>query len=179
MSAVAAAPARPSGGPSLVTQARWAVSDSLMIAKRYLLRWVRVPAFSSFSAIQPVMFVLLFRYVFGGAIAVSNGGYVNYLLPGIIVQTAAFTCFGTAIGLADDLKNGLVERFRSLPMTRSAVLSAGSAPTPSDGLFSVLMIVAVGYAVGTGSPPALPPCCWWSSPSRSAWRSAPLRPTSG
>ena len=100
------------------------VQDSAVLAKRYLLRLssVRVPAFIVFSAIQPVMFVLLFRYVFGGAIKVPNGSYVDYLLPGIIVQTAAFTCFGTAIGLADDLKNGLVERFRSLPMSRSAVL---------------------------------------------------------
>jgi ABC transporter DrrB family efflux protein len=95
-----------------------------------------------------VMFVLLFRYVFGGAINVTNGSYVNYLLPGIIVQTAAFTCFGTAIGLADDLKNGLVERFRSLPMSRSAVLLGRLSADTVHGLFSVLLMIAVGYAVG-------------------------------
>lgn len=126
----------------------WVVADSSVLAKRYLLRYVRVPAFIVFSAIQPVMFVLLFRYVFGGAINVSNGSYVNYLLPGIIVQTAAFTCFGTAIGLADDLKNGLVERFRSLPMSRSAVLLGRLSADTVHGFFSVLLMIAVGYAVG-------------------------------
>ena len=114
------------------------VQDSAVLAKRYLLRYVRVPAFIVFSAIQPVMFVLLFRYVFGGAIKVPNGSYVDYLLPGIIVQTASFTCFGTAIGLADDLKNGLVERFRSLPMSRSAVLLGRLGADTVHGLFSVL-----------------------------------------
>jgi ABC-2 type transport system permease protein/oleandomycin transport system permease protein len=126
----------------------WVVQDSAILAKRYLLRYVRVPAFIVFSAIQPVMFVLLFRYVFGGAIKVPNGSYVDYLLPGIIVQTASFTCFGTAIGLADDLKNGLVERFRSLPMSRSAVLLGRLGADTVHGLFSVLLMIAVGYAVG-------------------------------
>ena len=107
MSAVAAAPARPSGGPSLVTQARWAVSDSLMIAKRNLLVWMRVPAYLVFTVIQPVMFVLLFVYVFGGAIPVDTpGGYVNFLMPGIIAQTAAFASFATAIALAQETEEG-------------------------------------------------------------------------
>jgi ABC transporter DrrB family efflux protein len=126
----------------------WVIADSAVLAKRYLLRYVRVPAFIVFSAIQPVMFVLLFRYVFGGAIKVPNGSYVDYLLPGIIVQIASFTCFGTAIGLADDLKNGLVERFRSLPMSRSAVLLGRLGADTVHGTFSVLLMIAVGYAVG-------------------------------
>ena len=126
----------------------WVIADSTVLAKRYLLRYVRVPAFIVFSAIQPVMFVLLFRYVFGGAIKVPNGSYVDFLLPGIIVQTASFTCFGTAIGLADDLKNGLVERFRSLPMSRSAVLLGRLGADTVHSVFSVLLMIAVGYAVG-------------------------------
>jgi ABC-2 type transport system permease protein/oleandomycin transport system permease protein len=128
----------------------WVIADSAVLAKRNLLRYVRVPAFLVFSAIQPVIFVLLFRYVFGGAIKVPNGSYVDYLLPGIIVQTAAFTCFGTAIGLADDLKNGLVERFQSLPMNRSAVLLGRLGADAAHGTFSVLLMIAVGYAVAFG-----------------------------
>src|SRR5205807_2535133 len=118
--AIAPAPAE----PSLLTQARWAVSDSLMIAKRNLLVWMRVPAYLVFTVIQPVMFVLLFVYVFGGAIQVSTpGGYVNFLMPGIIAQTAAFASFATAIALAQELKKGVIDRLRSMPMARSAVLT--------------------------------------------------------
>ena len=159
----------------------WVIADSAVLAKRYLLRYVRVPAFIVFSAIQPVMFVLLFRYVFGGAIKVPNGSYVDYLLPGIIVQTASFTCFGTAIGLADDLKNGLVERFRSLPMSRSAVLLGRLGADTVHGTFSVLLMIAVGYAVGLPHPHQLlrSPCCWCSSPSPSASPSARSRRSSG
>ena len=79
------------GEPGLLTQARWAVSDTLTITKRNLLVWMRVPAYIVFTVIQPVIFVLMFRYVFGGAIPVHvRGGYVNFLMPGIIAQTAAF-----------------------------------------------------------------------------------------
>ena len=85
---------------------------------------MRVPAYIMFTVIQPVMFVLLFRYVFGGAIPVRRpGGYVNFLMPGIIAQTAAFACFGTAIALAQELQKGVIDRLRSMPMARSAVLS--------------------------------------------------------
>jgi ABC transporter DrrB family efflux protein len=149
MSAVAAAPARPSGGPRLVTAARWAVSDSLLIAKRNLLVWLRVPAYLVFTVIQPVMFVLLFVYVFGGAIPVSTpGGYVNFLIPGIIAQTAAFASFATAIGLAQELKKGVIDRLRSMPMARSAVLTGRLAADTVRMLVTILIIVGVGYAVG-------------------------------
>jgi ABC transporter DrrB family efflux protein len=149
MSAVAAAPARPSGGPSLVTQARWAVSDSLMIAKRNLLVWMRVPAYLVFTVIQPVMFVLLFVYVFGGAIPVTTpGGYVNFLMPGIIAQTAAFASFATAIALAQELKKGVIDRLRSMPMARSAVLTGRLAADTVRMVVTILIIVGVGYAVG-------------------------------
>jgi ABC transporter DrrB family efflux protein len=159
VTAAAAAPARPPGGPGLVTQARWAVSDSLMIAKRNLLVWMRVPAYLVFTVIQPVMFVLLFVYVFGGAIPVSTpGGYVNFLMPGIIAQTAAFACFATAIALAQELKKGVIDRLRSMPMARSAVLTGRLAADTVRMAVTILIIVGVGYAVGfrflNGSGPA-------------------------
>src|SRR5262249_25513834 len=98
MTAVTVAPAPVPSEPSLGTQARWAISDTLAITRRNLLVWMRVPAYIVFTVIQPVIFVLMFRYVFGGAISTGvKGGYVNFLMPGIIAQTAAFACFGTAI----------------------------------------------------------------------------------
>ena len=107
------------------------MSDTLTITRRNLLVWMRVPAYIVFTVIQPVMFVLLFRYVFGGAIPVKvHGGYVNFLMPGIIGQTAAFATFGTAIALAQELKKGVIDRLRSMPMARSAVLAGGWSPTP-------------------------------------------------
>ena len=149
MSAVAAAPAPAPSAPSLFTQARWAVSDSLMIAKRYLLVWMRVPAYLVLTVIQPVMFVLLFVYVFGGAIPVDTpGGYVNYLMPGIIGQTAAFASFATAIALAQELKKGVIDRLRSMPMARSAVLTGRLGADTVRMLVTILIIVGVGYAVG-------------------------------
>jgi ABC transporter DrrB family efflux protein len=148
MSAVAAAPARRPGGPSLLTQARWAVSDSLMIAKRNLLVWMRVPAYLVFTVIQPVMFVLLFVYVFGGAIHIPGTSYVNFLMPGIIAQTAAFASFATAIALAQELKKGVIDRLRSMPMARSAVLTGRLAADTVRLLVTILIIVGVGYLVG-------------------------------
>jgi ABC transporter DrrB family efflux protein len=136
------------GEPGLLTQARWAVSDTLVLTRRALLVWVRVPAYIVFTVIQPVMFVLLFRYVFGGAIQVPGGSYVNYLMPGIIGQTAAFASFGTAIALAQELKKGVIDRLRSMPMARSAVLSGRLVADTGRMLVTILIIVAVGYAVG-------------------------------
>jgi ABC transporter DrrB family efflux protein len=137
------------GTPGLVTQARWAIIDTLTIARRNLLVWVRVPAYIVFTVIQPVMFVLLFRYVFGGAIPVQvPGGYVSYLMPGIIGQTAAFASFATAIALAQELKKGVIDRLRSMPMARSAVLAGRLVADTGRMTVTVLIIVAVGYAVG-------------------------------
>ena len=100
--------------PSLWQQASWAVEDSLVITKRNLIVWMRVPSYVFFTVIQPVMFTLLFRYVFGGAIEVPvPGGYVNWLIPGIIAQTAGFASFSTAIGLARELQRGGVDRIKS------------------------------------------------------------------
>jgi ABC transporter DrrB family efflux protein len=137
------------GEPSLRTRFAWAVSDTLTITRRNLLVWMRVPAYLMFTVIQPVMFVLLFRYVFGGAIPVHvRGGYVNFLMPGIIGQTAAFATFGTAIALAQELKKGVIDRFRSMPMARSAVLAGRLVADTGRMLLTILIIVGVGYVVG-------------------------------
>jgi ABC-type multidrug transport system permease subunit len=99
------------------------ISDAAVITKRQLQQLTRVPELLLFSTIQPIMFVLLFRYVFGGSIDTGQpGGYVQLLMPGIFVQTVAFTLAGTAVGLAADMQKGLIDRFRSLPISRSAVV---------------------------------------------------------
>jgi ABC-2 type transport system permease protein/oleandomycin transport system permease protein len=135
--------------PGLLTQARWAVSDTLVMTRRNLLVWMRVPAYIVFTVIQPVMFVLMFRYVFGGAIKVSvPGGYVNFLMPGIIGQTAAFATFGTAIALAQELQKGVIDRLRSMPMARSAVLAGRLVADTGRMTITILIVIAVGYAVG-------------------------------
>jgi ABC-2 type transport system permease protein/oleandomycin transport system permease protein len=148
VTAPATAPGTP-GEPGLLTQARWAVSDTLTITRRNLLVWMRVPAYIVFTVIQPVMFVLMFRYVFGGAIPVHvPGGYVNFLMPGIIGQTAAFATFGTAIALAQELKKGVIDRLRSMPMARSAVLAGRLVADTARMTVTILIVIGVGYAVG-------------------------------
>jgi ABC transporter DrrB family efflux protein len=137
-----------SSEPGLGTRFAWAVSDTLTITRRNLLVWLRVPAYIVFTVVQPIMFVLMFRYVFGGAIPVHvPGGYVNFLMPGIIGQTAAFATFGTAIALAQELKKGVIDRLRSMPMARSAVLAGRLVADTARMLITILIIVAVGYAV--------------------------------
>jgi ABC transporter DrrB family efflux protein len=136
------------GEPSPLVQARWAVTDTLTITRRNLLVWMRVPAYIVFTVIQPVMFVLMFRYVFGGAIPVKGTTYVNFLMPGIIAQTAAFATFGTAIALAQELKKGVIDRLRSMPMARSAVLAGRLVADTARMLVTILIVLAVGYAVG-------------------------------
>jgi len=147
---MAVATARPAPvEPARMQLVSWAISDALQMTKRNLLVWVRVPAYIAFTVVQPVIFVLLFRYVFGGAIKVAvPGGYVNYLMPGIIGQTAAFASFATAIALAEGMKQGVIDRLRSLPMARSAVLAGRLIADAIRMLITLLVIVAVGYAVG-------------------------------
>ena len=135
--------------PSAVQMARWAISDTLVMTRRNLLVWMRVPAYIVFTVVQPVIFVLLFRYVFGGAIrAPGSGGYVSYLMPGIIGQTAAFATFATAIALAQEATKGVIDRFRAMPMARSAVLAGRLVADSIRMLIVILVIVGVGYAVG-------------------------------
>jgi ABC-2 type transport system permease protein/oleandomycin transport system permease protein len=124
------------------------VSDTLTITQRNLLALTRIPEQLFFSTVQPIMFVLLFTYVFGGAIKVPGGHYVNYLMPGIFVQTVAFGAVSTSIGLAEDLQKGLIERFRALPMSRSAVLTGRTTADMVRNVFVVIIITAVGFAVG-------------------------------
>ena len=146
MTAIAVSPPRDS--PSLPTQARWAVTDTLTIARRNLLVWARVPAYIVFTVVQPVIFVLMFRYVFGGAIHVPvKGGYVNFLLPGIIAQTAAFASFGTAIALAQELQKGVIDRLRSMPMARSAVLAGRLVADTGRMTVTILVVVSVTVSV--------------------------------
>ena len=125
------------------------ITDSLVITKRQLLQLSRVPEVLIFSTIQPVMFVLLFRYVFGGSIDTGQpGGYVQLLMPGIFVQTVAFTLAATASGLAEDMGKGLIDRFRSLPISRSAVVVGR---TLGDSLLNIVVLTVMGiagYAVG-------------------------------
>src|SRR3984885_9729059 len=151
MTATAERIAGPVGAPNWRVRFGWAVTDTLTITRRNLLVWMRVPAYIFFTLVQPVIFVLMFRYVFGGAIRVSSaGGYVNFLTPGIIAQTAAFATFGTAIALAIELKKGVIDRLRSMPMARSAVLTGRLVADTLRMAVTILVIIAVGYAVGFG-----------------------------
>jgi ABC transporter DrrB family efflux protein len=125
-----------------------AMSDIVAVAGRNLLTYRRVPQLLVFSTIQPVIFVLLFRYVFGGAVKVPGENYVNFLMPGIFVQTTVFGAIGTAVGLATDLQSGLLERFRSLPMSRAAVMAGRTAAEFVRNIFVVALMVGVGFAVG-------------------------------
>ena len=142
--------AEPAARAGLAQRVRWAVLDGFVLIRRNLLRYIRIPTLLVFSTVQPVMFVLLFRYVFGGAITGLPFGvnYVNYLMPGIFVQTAIFGSTQTGIGLAEDLNAGIIDRFRSLPMARSAVLAGRTTADLFRNLFVVLLMTAVGYLVG-------------------------------
>src|SRR5438477_12708622 len=132
------------GRPAFV----WAFLDAMVLARRSVLRTLRAPELIVFVAIQPVMFVLLFRYVFGGAIQVPGGQYVNFLMPGIFVQTVAFGGVITGIGLAEDTHRGLIDRFRSLPMSSSAVVTGRTIADLARNLFTVVIMLLVGFLVG-------------------------------
>jgi ABC transporter DrrB family efflux protein len=124
------------------------VADAVAIAWRGLITYRRVPQLLVFSTIQPVVFVLMFRYVFGGAIRVPGVDYVDYLMPGIFVQTSVFGAIATAIGLAADVQSGLLERFLSLPMARSAVLVGRTLADLTRNIFVVALMSGVGFLVG-------------------------------
>ncbi len=137
--------------PSFGMRAVLSFFDSLVVARRNLMQIVRIPAVLVFELVQPVMFVLLFRYVFAGNIAgmgVIEGGYVVFLMPGIIVQNAIFGATTTAIGIAEDLKAGLVDRFRSLPMARSAMLAGRATSDLIKNFILLLVVIGIGYLVG-------------------------------
>lgn len=132
-------------------EVRWALSDMAVLCGRGLRHVVRQPQLLLFSTVQPVMFVVLFAFVFGGAIGPSlppGLDYLSFLLPGILVQSTAFRSTQTAVGLAEDLKEGVVDRFRSMPMSRSAVLTGRTAADVVRGVFVLVLMVGVGYLIG-------------------------------
>ena len=152
MTGVPAVPAAQPEGPSTIEPIRLPRSaifvDAVVIARRNLTGIARTPQLLVFATIQPILFVLLFRYVFGGAIDVPGVSYVDYLIPGIIVQTVVFGATSTAVGLSEDMSKGIVDRFRSLPMSRSAVLGGRTIADLVRNVFVVLLMIAVGTAVG-------------------------------
>lgn len=132
-----------------MTSLAYAVNDGWAVTKRNLLHYLRVPQMLVFSSIQPIMFVLLFRYVFGGAIPVDGyASYAAFLLPGIFTQTVLFGAMNTGIGLAEDMGKGIIERFRSLPMARSAVLVGRTMADFCRNIFVVGIMTVVGLLVG-------------------------------
>jgi ABC-2 type transport system permease protein len=125
-----------------------AASDTVVLASRNLKRIPRQPDLLIAYTVQPVMFVLLFVFVFGGAIVTPGFDYVDFLMPGIIVQSIAFGGFVTALGLSEDVQKGLIDRFRSLPMSRSAVLAGRTFSDIPLNLLSLFVLLAVGILAG-------------------------------
>ena len=127
----------------------YTISDTVVLAKRNLLRIPRAPDLLLSFTVQPIMFVLLFVYVFGGAIATPGfEDYTDFLMPGIVAQTMSFGGFVTALALSEDLRKGLIDRFRSLPMSRSAVLAGRTLADVATNVISLIIMVGVGLAVG-------------------------------
>jgi ABC-2 type transport system permease protein len=130
------------------SKAAWAVHDSLILIKRSILHITKNPDQLMSVAFQPIMFMLLFRYVFGGAIDTGGTTYVNFLVAGILVQTAAFGSTYTAMGVAADLQRGIIDRFRSLPMISSAVLIGHTTSDLVRNTVSAVVMILVGLLVG-------------------------------
>jgi ABC-2 type transport system permease protein/oleandomycin transport system permease protein len=143
---------RPLSAPAVAPghRLKWLLSDVATMTWRNLVALTRIPESLFFATLQPIMFVLLFRFVFGGAISTGVPGvtYVDFLMPGIFVQTVCFGAVSTSIGLADDLQKGLIERFRALPMARSAVLGGRTTADLVRNVFVVAIMTGVGYLVG-------------------------------
>jgi len=123
-------------------------ADSRVMASRQLRKVLRRPMYVVYLFIQPVILVLLFRYVFGGAIDVGGEHYVDYLMPGIIVMTAVFGALTTGLGLTEDMKAGVVDRFRSLPIARSAVLVGRTAADLATNVLTLVLMLLIGLAIG-------------------------------
>jgi ABC transporter DrrB family efflux protein len=134
--------ARPAGG------LRGAIGDALTITQRNLITLRRVPQLLVFSSVQPILFVLMFRYAFGGAVNTPVKHYVDYLMPGIYGQVVAFGAINTGVGLAEDKGKGLIERMRSLPMARSAVLAGRTFADVVRNAFVIVLMVVMGFIVG-------------------------------
>ena len=135
----------------MVAQLAWTLRDGYVVSVRNMRHFIRQPQLLLFSTVQPIMFVLLFSYVFGGAISGSlpaDVSYKDFLLPGIFVQSTAFRATQTAIGLSEDMKRGVIDRFRSMPMARSAVLAGRTLADLVRTIFVIVLMTAVGYAIG-------------------------------
>ncbi|TVR69731.1 MAG: ABC transporter permease [Sphaerobacteraceae bacterium] len=126
----------------------WVISDTIVMTKRNLMKYIRLPQLLVFSTIQPVMFVLLFAFVFGGAIDTPGVDYINFLIPGILIQSVVFGSSQTSVGLADDLNKGMIDRYRSLPMTRGAVMAGRTLADSIRNTFVVFLMLGVGTAIG-------------------------------
>ncbi|GGP51178.1 ABC transporter permease [Streptomyces melanogenes] len=128
------------------------VGDSLVVAKRNLIRMMRIPEMIIFGLIQPIMFVVLFSYVFGGSVSIGGSldpkGYREFLMAGIFAQTVTFATAGAGAGIADDMHKGLIDRFRSLPMARGAVLTGRTLADLVQTALTVVVLAIVGLLVG-------------------------------
>jgi ABC transporter DrrB family efflux protein len=129
-------------------RALWALNDAWVVTKYNLISVPRVPEMLVFLTLQPVLFVVLFRYVFGGAIKTPGLPYQDFLIPGIIVQTVAFGGITTGIGLAEDLQKGVIDRLRSLPMASFALLAGRTVADIGRNIFSIVLMLVVGFIVG-------------------------------
>jgi ABC transporter DrrB family efflux protein len=141
---------RPPHAPTL-RGAETGVTDTAVVTMRNLRHFWRQPDLLVFSTIQPIMFVVLFVYVFGGAVGLAlppGVTYVDYLLPGIFVQSVTFRASNTAVGLSEDLRRGVIDRFRSMPMARSAVLLGRTTADLVRNVLIIVLMVVVGYLVG-------------------------------
>ncbi|MCF8554729.1 MAG: ABC transporter permease [Candidatus Nanopelagicales bacterium] len=129
----------------------WLITDSIAVSRRHLLKITRVPESLFFALIQPVMFVLLFAFVFGGAIDVGPGGaqaYREYLIPGILAQTVMFAVAGITVGITEDASKGIMDRFRSLPMRPGAVLTGHTLASLLQNILVIMILSITGLAVG-------------------------------
>lgn len=127
---------------------RWTISDTTAMAWRGIIRYIRLPQLLVFSTIQPILFLLLFTYVFGGAIKTSQANYINFLVPGILVQIVIFGSVQTGVGLAEDLSKGMIDRLRSLPMARSAVLMGRTLADLVRNIFVMILMMVVALIIG-------------------------------
>jgi ABC transporter DrrB family efflux protein len=157
MTATTTAGLAPSAATRERVSLRDAVTDTLVITRRNLVRVVRLPQLLIFATIQPVMFLFLFNYVFGGAITQSlppgvdeliGGKYIIFLLPGLMVQISTFGAGQTALGLTEDLSNGVIDRFRSLPMARSAVLAGRTLADLARNAFVMTLMILIAFVLG-------------------------------
>lgn len=134
------------GKITFLQQLHYAFTDTWTIAKRNVIRNFRLPQLIFFSSVQPIMFLLLFNFVFGGAVAGDN--YIRFLLPGILMQSVLFGVIQTGVGLAEDMQKGVVDRFRSLPMSRVAHISGRIIADAMRNILVVLLMVGVGHILG-------------------------------